>query len=711
MAGVNGNCCERKFLYEVETPGLLYISLDGHDRVFVGFQHSLKLEVSLVHPGGEDKTALTSGKLDMVYPRSSTTQDKDELSGSKHFTEQRMSSDCPPMAMEDPVLPLGSSPQGNEDSDYVESLLPTSPTPTDDVADISKQQTTIFSSQSGAPLPAASVQLNTEPTGKKTVNQKSKKVLQGMAGKANPKSVGKVKNTFEDLKVVREKATAKLLMLKARREKDSMVLSRDQLEIFLKGSKKSRLDGEDIPGSSTVTKPSNDATGKPTEQEVKQESSSSTDHLDTPVTCKYCAQTFPSQKDYHKHRKTAVLNYHVCLKCNVAFPFRAYLLAHMKYHNDKGQRSSYECDRCEFRTSSFSELKKHMICHTGEQCFRCCQCRRKFSTYATLLKHMSTHRPKGLFKCSCCNEYFPSRGALSEHKMAHQQLTCGLCGQVFPNRTSRLIHYKTDHKDTILKCTQPGCDKMYSHKDELESHLKMHKQRRRRQCPICGAMVVRLVSHLRSHKSIDEMPDSELFMCDQCPMKFKTNTLLKEHMRRHGNEKIKCHLCPKSFPTRAGLSRHLINVHSSLMRHQCEICGKQCKQKANLRVHMRIHSDTKMFPCNFCDQAFNYKASLQGHIRSKHSMASTAGSEVPSTVQNSASSSALGGGGKLCDRDPRTEGTTAIVSPGSSPQVVASYMPHAESSFSWNESDVTTQGNNQLVWSVERPGVSYQWPA
>ena len=700
MAKGKRKCCEKKFLYEVEAPGLVYLSLDGRNPVYVGFQHKLKLEICLVNPEGQLQTFLSSGKLERTWGINKAT-----LNESKKST------------LAEKLDSTQSHPEETEESIKLMSLLEMEVVPVSELKadDMVNQSHEIDENHSkfGAPITKTHVQTKRKQTqvNFKPVNQESENDLQTFRAKTRKVNMVVEQEKTEELQLVREKARAKLLKLRMQQKRGSVVLSRDQLHIFLsKSSKKTKM-GESLEKTerSAFVGQENDAEVEGVNQDESLEAHTSTEYvsLEKPIVCKYCAKTFTSKKEYYKHRKYTTLNYHVCLKCNTAFPFRAYLLVHMKYHNEKVPRSSYKCDQCDFKSSRLTDLKKHMIIHTHEHCFQCCQCFKTFVTQTLLLKHLASHRPKGLIKCSCCNQFFPSRAALADHRMAHVKPSCGLCGKVFPNKASRLIHYKTDHMETILRC--PECGRMYSHQDELARHQLMHKQRRRQQCPTCGAMVLKLAAHLRAHKSVDEIPDSELFMCDQCPSKFKTSSQLRNHMRTHSEEKYKCHLCPKSCATSSGLARHLNNVHSDLMPHQCEICGKQCKQKSNLRVHMRIHSNTKMFPCSFCDQAFNYKASLQGHLRSKHSLEVTARPDFVSSVNNLSSSKPMKReyvpGASTAQTVTCSTRISARGSSMSSSQPLKSSLQYSESS-SWNVPDSIQQDTDGHSWEVDLSNVS-----
>ncbi|GFR58232.1 zinc finger protein 845 [Elysia marginata] len=630
----------------------------------------------------------------MVYPRSSTTQDKGELSGTQHFTEQRMSSDCHPMAMEDPVLPLGSSPQGNEDADCDlaesenekegKSISPISLKTFDHMAipagdDVSHSKLNgprgITKPEESLPVPPIT-------------NSMKKQSASRLRKKPNAKlsDVRGVK-TKEELK----KSRAKLMMLgvDGTQKRKCLVLSKSQLDIYLKSNQKNngvadKLKAEASGGSAQPENAVGLDESEINQQDMSEDSVNKNPPQEKPVTCQCCAKSFPSKKEYYRHKKFQPEKY-VCLKCNTAFPFKAYLLVHWKYHNDTEPRSSYSCDQCSFQCSNLSSLKKHMVIHTKEPCFQCCRCQKTFVTHDRLVKHMTSgshRRPNGLIKCSCCNELFPTRGALARHRAITVQWPCGICGQVFPNNTSRNIHYLAEHKDTVLKCHV--CGRMYATQEELNKHLIYHRQKHT-QCSICGVMVLKIEDHMKKvHTPMDEIPESELFMCDQCPKRFKTFDALRWHMARHVEKRQKCHLCAKDFRTQDRLSRHLINVHSDLRRHQCEICGMRCKHKNNLKVHMRTHSDIKMFPCNFCDLAFKSKGSLNRHIRSKHSIAVAHGSS--SLASKSLSGSVSAGG----SADP---GADSVMSSSTEGQAQATFL-HQPASLD----GATQEASDGLPW-------------
>ncbi|CAL1536300.1 unnamed protein product, partial [Lymnaea stagnalis] len=349
------------------------------------------------------------------------------------------------------------------------------------------------------------------------------------------------------------------------------------------------------------------------------------------VSCEYCKKTFKSQHDFFEHRKVEKASYQ-CKHCSKVVAFKAHLLVHMRKHKTDDDRTSNTADQaheaamesnrskkgincgiCGLSVSNIPVLKTHTMIHTGEFAYKCCVCGDLTHSLGKYTNHLATHLKAGQVQCKICNISFLSRSELSKHQLSHE-FKCNICDKVFPNKTSRDFHYKKDHKEDILKCHI--CGKMYSSNDELMSHLKYHRNRSKTQCTICGLMVTRLDNHMLSHNH--SVPESAMYVCDQCPKQFNQRLSFKRHMKAHSQEKpYVCIECPKRFARSGGLRRHML-THTQERPFVCEICGKACSQMGNLRIHMQVHKDMTSVQCEECGESFSYKNALQEHMKTAH---------------------------------------------------------------------------------------------
>lgn len=272
-----------------------------------------------------------------------------------------------------------------------------------------------------------------------------------------------------------------------------------------------------------------------------------------------------------------------------------------------------KCNLCGLVLSSKDSLKIHTMLHTGECAYKCCVCGEMFSSLSSRQHHMDTHVSVQRFKCNPCGQRFASRAELAKHQLTHE-IKCALCGQVFPNKTSRTCHFRVCHPQDILKCSL--CSNLFATEEDLSRHMIYHKKGKKEQCPECGVVVSKLKDHMLLHS---QQPQEKMFVCDQCPMSYLRKSNLERHLRTHTGEKpYACNECTKCFRSNGMLRKHLL-THTQEKPYQCEVCGKRCAIRSNLNIHMRVHNNDRNYPCSLCPQAFSYKNSLHGHIKSKHS--------------------------------------------------------------------------------------------
>lgn len=358
---------------------------------------------------------------------------------------------------------------------------------------------------------------------------------------------------------------------------------------------------------------------------------------DKDVKCKYCCKLFKTKSDFYNHRRCKGSVF-TCSQCGKKESFEALLIVHMQSHkphkgllkddSEKDKMSSQKamkrklkmkCDVCGLVVSSSDSLKIHAFTHTGEKPYKCCVCSDNcFCSLTSLQYHLESHLSVCHFQCKRCDVKFSSRTELARHQLTHE-IKCDLCGEIFPNKTSRNYHFRTAHTNDALKCTQ--CSSMFGSESDLQRHMLYHnKTGKKEQCPICGLVVVKLKNHMTQHMHRDG--EKIMFPCPECPRKYRSKSSLNKHLNTHTRERsYACNKCSKTFTAHGMLSRHLL-THSTERKYTCGICGKAFSMKFNLVVHMRRHTNLRPHNCPLCPQAFNYKNSLKVHIKAKHSQGS-----------------------------------------------------------------------------------------
>ena len=230
------------------------------------------------------------------------------------------------------------------------------------------------------------------------------------------------------------------------------------------------------------------------------------------------------------------------------------------------ERAKNQCTICGKLFYQPCKLKEHMEkAHLKSKIHECKDCGAKFETFGKYHYHMTNFHSKEQFICEECGKNFPNKLRLTEHMTSHLDRThvCEDCGLSFKTEKA-LQQHKLSHSEKSFKCTVPGCNKEFSGKAGVRSHIKN--------------------IHLKK----------ENFTCDQCPKEFKQRTTLRNHINIHhlglndvGKNKMhRCQFCDYEAKYTTTLKSHINSVHKGII-YRCDFpgCTKEMNRKGNLDVH------------------------------------------------------------------------------------------------------------------------------
>ena len=169
---------------------------------------------------------------------------------------------------------------------------------------------------------------------------------------------------------------------------------------------------------------------------------------------------------------------------------------------------------------------------------------------------------------------------------------CNLCNIPFSDIKNLKRHYKNIHKNDPL-----GYLLQIKHKDTSNNDVTLN---------------------LPSHKLT---PEPNMLQCTTCNKFFSNKDSLKSHIRKvHVTKDHNCEICVRSFKIRDALIRHIKYVHEGTRDQNCEKCGKTFKGISKLNIHMKsVHDGMRTEPCQFCGKTFAGKGDvLKKHIRFVH---------------------------------------------------------------------------------------------
>ena len=103
-----------------------------------------------------------------------------------------------------------------------------------------------------------------------------------------------------------------------------------------------------------------------------------------------------------------------------------------------------------------SDMKRHILTHSGEKGYVCLQCKTTFACSGTLDRRKLTHSGVKDYKCFSCDRSFAMQSGLNEHKKAHlgiKEYNCEQCDMSFTHAGVLKTHILKlhTHKKILLK--------------------------------------------------------------------------------------------------------------------------------------------------------------------------------------------------------------------------------------------------------------------
>ncbi|XP_060078832.1 uncharacterized protein LOC132558272 [Ylistrum balloti] len=161
--------------------------------------------------------------------------------------------------------------------------------------------------------------------------------------------------------------------------------------------------------------------------------------------------------------------------------------------------------------------------------------------------------------------------------------------------------------------------------DDVLSYITIRKfEKSPRVCDICGYETKEPnFYYIHYHKYFRHgipLPKGwKPFTCDICGKECFTKFQLKDHKLIHREQTpFICEKCGQGFKSRTCLNSHVFHRHNSVRKHDCTDCEKSFKTKTQLMVHHRIHTGEKPFHCPDCDYKSTTRGNMRLHLTNKH---------------------------------------------------------------------------------------------
>ena len=206
--------------------------------------------------------------------------------------------------------------------------------------------------------------------------------------------------------------------------------------------------------------------------------------------------------------------------------------------------------------------------------------------------------------------------------MEDEDISCEICGITFWSRSAksnRTRHMRVVHS-TPKQHPCPKCDKSFSRKDFLQSHIKAKHDVGKEEslvCATCDKAFTMKEALTRHMKHVHEKKQN--FICPECPEKFSRLENLRRHQKRGKHTFFfKCKYCEQKIYAKSDteMDKHFVRVVRGNRCHNgvtsCVTTEKKRKKDSEERKKKDEELRNQTFYCAVCKKTI--RGNGKGHI-------------------------------------------------------------------------------------------------
>ncbi|KAJ7335837.1 hypothetical protein JRQ81_013778 [Phrynocephalus forsythii] len=216
------------------------------------------------------------------------------------------------------------------------------------------------------------------------------------------------------------------------------------------------------------------------------------------------------------------------------------------------------------------------------------------------------------WQCPMCDKSYTSKYNLVTHILGHSGIkphACSRCGKLFKQLSHLHTHMLTHQGTRPHKCQV--CHKAFTQTSHLKRHMMQHSDIKPYSCRICGRGFA-YPSELKVHEAKHENGRENI--CIECGLDFPTLAQLKRHLTTHrGPIQYNCTECDKTFQYPSQLQNHMMK-HKDIRPYICTECGMEFVQPHHLKQHSLTHKGVKEHKCGICGREFTLLANMKRHV-------------------------------------------------------------------------------------------------